>query len=111
MPPAGDGNDTIPYTVSDNQSRLASANIRITSVSPGGLPQSVTVSDGNATLTFAGIPGFYYAVERSLNMMTWTPLQTILAPANGQFQYVDDFSDLTGPPPQAYYRTREVTNP
>ena len=50
---------------------------------------------------FAGIPGFSYTIERSTDLTTWTPLQTVAAPDNGLFSFTDN-DGL----PSAFYRLR-----
>ena len=74
------------------------------------LPSDVlVVASKNATVTFFGIPGADYFVQRDTNMfftnnpgLSNFPSQT--APANGIMQEVDDFSDLGSVPSTAYYR-------
>jgi len=66
------------------------------------------LSSSNATLTFFGIPGTNYDVERATNLtapVTWVDLGTSTAPANGVFQVIDNFTDLgSNAPPQAYWQ-------
>ena len=59
---------------------------------------------GTATVSFAGIPGYTYGVQRSTNLLAWVTLVTTNAPANGLFNYTDNFSDLGFVPASAYYR-------
>src|SRR2546430_10053792 len=75
-----------------------------------GQGTTITVSNGVATVGFAGIPGRSYQVQRSTNLADWATLVTTNAPPNGVFQWVDDFNDLgvppADPPSSAYYRLR-----
>jgi hypothetical protein len=75
-----------------------------------GQGTTITVSNGVATVGFAGIPGRSYEVQRSTNITDWVTLVTTNAPGNGLFQWVDDFNDLgvppADPPSSAYYRLR-----
>jgi uncharacterized delta-60 repeat protein len=56
--------------------------------------------DGSAQLTFQGIPGETYVVERSTNLSEWTPLQTLVADNAGTLE----FSDPSPPSPNGFYR-------
>jgi len=114
--------DNFTYTVSDGEGGVATGTVYIGIV--GGqtgqtnAPVSVD-TNGVVTVTFAGVPGFPYVVQRSTNLETgtgWVPISTNTAPTNGLFQVIDDFSDLNGgvpvppstPPPSAFY---ELTAP
>jgi autotransporter-associated beta strand protein len=106
--PTNDLAETFTYTVSDAQGGSATGLITINVVPGAGGPQSITVSGGVATVSFAGIPGYAYLVQRSTNLADWVTLLTTNAPANGLFMFADDFSDLPGGPPvSAYYRTAQ----
>jgi hypothetical protein len=65
-----------------------------------------SVSGGKAKLKFIGISGYPYAIDRSTNLLDWIQIMSTNAPANGAFQYEDDFSDLGTPPSSAYYRLK-----
>jgi autotransporter-associated beta strand protein len=100
--------DQINYTITDGQGGTNSGiiDITITSGTSVGGSQAVTVSGNSATVTFAGIPGYQYQVQRSTNLLDWVSLVTTNAPANGVFKFTDHFLDLGGvAPPAAYYRT------
>ena len=55
-------------------------------------------------MSFAGIPGYSYAVQRSTNLTDWVTLVTTNTPADGRFDCTDAFGDLGGVPTAAYYR-------
>jgi len=60
---------------------------------------------GNPLMTsFSGTPDRMFFVQRSTNLLSWTTILTTNAPANGLFICTDNFSDLQGPPPNAFYR-------
>jgi hypothetical protein len=60
---------------------------------------------GNPVMTgFSGTPDHIYNVQRSTNLLSWTTILTTNAPASGLFICTDNFSDLPGPPPYAFYR-------
>lgn len=105
--PANNNNDTLQYRVKDSRGGTATANIQINVISTEGDAQTISVSGGAATVNFAGIPGYSYLVQRSTNLADWVTLITTNAPSNGLFSLTDNFSDLGGPPSQAYYRTAQ----
>jgi hypothetical protein len=99
--------DKINYTISDGQSTSSGViNITVSSGTSFGGGQAVALVGNSATVTFAGIPGDHYQVQRSTNLVNWVTLYMTNAPSNVVFQYTDNFSDLGGvAPPEAYYRT------
>jgi len=102
IPPSGTiTSDSIPYTVANAGGCTTAASITLTFVPQGGIAQGITLSGGNPTINFAGIPGFEYDVQRSTDLVTWTTLETIIAPSDGVFSYTDN-----SPPGgnAAYYR-------
>ena len=97
--------DQFNYTIGDGQGGSATGVVNIMVVaSASGQTQSIMVSGGTAVLSFAGVPGSTYNVDRSTNLISWTTIETTNAPGTGLFNYTDDFSDLGGPPSSAYYR-------
>lgn len=112
--PNNDDNDSFTYTVKDVRNyrdgdtvQTAQSSINITVVNAVGSSTGVAVSGGTATASFAGIPGYSYEVQRSTDLENWVTLDTVVAPANGLFEFVDDFSDLGAPPASAFYRLRQ----
>jgi hypothetical protein len=99
--------DKINYTISDGLSTVPGViNITVNTDTSVGGGQAVTITGNSATVTFAGIPGYHYQVQRSTDLVNWVTIYTTYAPSNGVFQYTDNFSDLGGiAPPEAYYRT------
>jgi hypothetical protein len=109
-----DALDQISYVITDGQGGSATGRVSI-AVVPGVSGQAtgtLTVSGGQVTVTFHGIPGANYVVERSTNGTTWRKLVTNTAnPVGtapvGQVGYTDTFSDLLptpGVPSSAMYR-------
>jgi hypothetical protein len=99
-------NDQFTYTVTDGYGGSATGTVSVVFYPfvPG---QSGTVSPvvgGNVNLTYYGVPNNRYSVQRSINMVDWTLIWTTNAPANGVFQFQDNFSDLGAPPSSAFYR-------
>ncbi len=99
-------NDQFSYSVSDGQGGTASGlvNILILTNVTGQATGSIAISNGTVNLSFAGIPGATYNVQRSTNLNDWLTIWTTNAPDNGLFNFVDSFSDLGAPPPAAFYR-------
>lgn len=74
----------------------------------GQTSPGISTSGGSATLSFAGIPGYSYSVQRSANV-TFSPyviVWTTNAPAGGVFECVDP----NPPQPTAFYRL-QYNNP
>jgi fibronectin-binding autotransporter adhesin len=100
-------NDQFTYTVDDGFGGTATATISLNAQNVfSGQPATIAVGDSTATLHFAGIPGFNYTVERSVDLTSWTDITTTNAPAGGLFDVVDNFSDLGSVPSSAYYRLK-----
>jgi autotransporter-associated beta strand protein len=100
-------NDQFSYQASDGYGGSATGQVSIVYFAVPFIGQKATVSVGgsSATVSFAGIPGYNYGVQRSTNMMDWVTIGTTNAPANGLFIFTDNFSDLGGSiPSSAYYR-------
>lgn len=101
--------DAFAYTVQDGWSGTNSGTVLVSIVATNpGQAQSIIVSNGVATVMFAGIPAYPYTAERSTNVFFSGSLRTwsTNAPAGGVFQIDDDFSDLGAFPDQGYYRLR-----
>jgi hypothetical protein len=69
-----------------------------------GQNTSLTVSGGTNALTFHGIPGYVYTIQRSINLLTWANIATNTAAGNGLILATDHFADLGTPPATAFYR-------
>jgi hypothetical protein len=101
--------DAFTYTVQDGWSGTNSGTVLVSIVATN-LPQaqSIIVSNGMATVTFAGNANYPYTAERATDVFFSSGLRTwsTNAPAGGVFDVQDDFSDLGTMPDQAYYRLR-----
>jgi RHS repeat-associated protein len=99
------GLDSFPVTLWDG-TRLVDGTVTVeVTAAPAGLnpknsPSVVTLPGGAVTVTFAGIPGRSYHLQRSTDLMNWTPLGTTVATPSGRVI----FSDPNPPQPQAFYR-------
>ena len=97
-------NESFAYTVKDTRGGSVSGTININVIGAVGAAQAITVAGGTATVEFAGIPGYAYAVQRSTNLVDWATLLITNTPSAGLFNVTDDFNDIGGPPSSAYYR-------
>jgi autotransporter-associated beta strand protein len=101
--PTNNVNDQFTVTVSDGVGGSASANVTVNIVTTTGqMTGNVTLSGGNANLTFYGIPGTTYTVQRSTDLSMWTDITTVTADSNGLVSYVD----VGAPTPNAYYQLK-----
>ena len=107
-----DGRATWDYTGTAAPASINTNTLPVTTTNttPSLPPQNISMSNGTTTVNFTGIAGTQYDVQRSTNLVAWTTLATITAPASGVFSYTDNFSGLGGPPASAYYRALIVTN-
>ena len=106
-----DAPDSFLYKVTDTRGCVGLGTVTVLVLTnETGNPTSITFSNGVAIVTFVGVPGRAYDVQRSTNLMNWGTLVTTNAPGNGVFEWTDDFSDLgvtpAYPPTLAYYRLR-----
>ena len=120
-PPGLNEPDTFTYTVSDGHGGEATGTVTVLITDdPAGpslnqLALNVTRDPDTGeitslTLTFVGIPGRLYALERAATLelpVTWTCLETQTAGPTGLMAFTDS-QPLAG---EAYYRTAERTTP
>jgi autotransporter-associated beta strand protein len=106
--------DQFTYTADDGNGGTATGNVNIV-LNPFLTGQNASISGGVSpiTVSFHGIPGYNYGVQRKTNMMSaWVTILTTNAPANGAFEWADDFSDLgyvvPAAPGSAYYRIQWI---
>jgi hypothetical protein len=110
-------NDQITYTITDATGEPSTGRINVV-VNPfvSGQQNSapLIVSGGRVALTFYGIPGLKYDVQRSTNLTAWATIESNYSvdstgPNAGLINIIDLFSDLGYTPPSVYYRL--VWNP
>jgi uncharacterized delta-60 repeat protein len=105
-PPASfTGADSFDIELTGSQGGILRATIMVTVTgdAAAGLNQTeLKLRDGKVDLTFRGIPGRSYTVQRSTNLLTWTTLATVTATADGRITVTDP----SPPQPSAYYRTQ-----
>lgn len=103
-------NDKFTYTVTDSIGGVSTGSVFIV-INTNVVGQSTSVAfdtNGSVSVSFSGIPTYPYQVQRASNV-TFTGILRLWntnAPATGGFRVTDDFSDIGGRPPQAYYRLR-----
>ena len=97
--------DQFTYTVTDGfggtNSALITVNVSTQPLFGQGSP-AINTTGGSVTMSFAGIPGYSYSVQRSTNV-TFIPFDIVLttnAPGGGVFQFID----VSPPQPSAFYR-------
>jgi hypothetical protein len=64
------------------------------------------VNTNSVTLHLAGRAASTLYLERSTNLPVWLTIATNVMPANGVFDYTDDFHNLSRAPSSAFYRLR-----
>jgi hypothetical protein len=110
--PANSVADGFRYSIADSQNATTNGTATISIIT--NVTSQVSSIDlsvpGQAWLSFSGVPWYFYECQRATNvtftgtLMTW-PVQ---AWADGSIIVWDNFADLTGKPPQAFYRLRWV---
>jgi hypothetical protein len=98
--------DAFTYTLADPWGATATGWALIRRAASIGQMQTVEVVGPSAAVSFAGIPGYVFEVQRSTNLSGWTALATNVVSGNGRFGITDSFADLGGPPARAFYRLR-----
>ena len=103
------GSDSFTYTVSDNRggvSAAATVSVTVSAVNNQQTP-SITFNGGNVVLTFWGVPGTVYTIQRSTDLIAWTDLSpTVTASTSqpyGQINYTDISPPMSG---SGYYRLK-----
>ena len=114
MPTNSQPVETFQYVVqlTDCPSALATNIIALWVTNAAGTAQSISMNNGSASVTFAGVAGCQYVVERSTNLMDWITLDgnsgtvnsTNTAPAAGIWTYADP----NPPYPNAFYRNLQI---
>jgi fibronectin-binding autotransporter adhesin len=95
--------DTFSYAVSDGHGGTGTGTVTVRVIDAVGQAQSIAVTGGQAKVSFAGIPGYTYEVQRAddadftVNVVV---LETTTVPANGSFS----FTDNTATGPTGFYR-------
>jgi hypothetical protein len=108
-PPAGfSGADTVAFTLSDGRGASTAATVTVQvgqAPNAGGVgsnpPALTMLPDGKVGISFQGIPGRSYTVQRSgSGLSDWETLAVVTADAAGRVSFTDD----NPPPGSAFYR-------
>ena len=109
-PPAGfSGSETVPITLTDGRGASTEAfitlNVAEQTVSGQGSlatnpPRIQALPGGPIAISFQGIPGRVYRIERSTNLDDWQSLGSVTASPSGLIE----FTDNDPPSPSGYYR-------
>lgn len=108
--PANTLADSFAYTVTDGNGSKCSGTVAI-SILTNIVSQAVSLDLGNpagAWIGFTGVPWYFYTAQRGTNVLFTGSVQTwaIRAFFDGSIYIWDDFIDLGGRPPEAYYRLK-----
>ena len=98
--------DQFHYIVSDGHGGSATGTVNIAASPTGRFARDTSRNGDSILLHCVGSPGWTYYVERSINLPFWATISTNVAPANGRFDFTDDFHDLNEPASAAFYRLR-----
>jgi fibronectin-binding autotransporter adhesin len=106
--PTGNATRILDYTVADSSAPTpftASSTITVTVTNAVSAVNTISSTGNGVTISFAGIPGYNYVVERSSSAADWTSaviVQTVTAPAEGVWTFNDP-----APPNPSFYRLRQ----
>lgn len=108
--PASTVADGFTYTISDSYGATATAAATIsiiTNVTSRAMALD-RLPDGTSSVSFAGVPWYWYEAQRATNAAFTGTLQAwpVQAWFDGSIYLWDDFTDLTNKPPQGFYRLR-----
>jgi autotransporter-associated beta strand protein len=107
--PLSGTNDSFTYTVSDGRGGTATATVSVSLIPDGANFNRVgieTLGNGDAKLTYRGIPGYNYALDWAhymTNPIPWIPLITNQADGTGLLEFTNTPSGGND-----FYRTRDV---
>jgi len=102
------GTDSFPVTITDARGAAVTGTVTVTvrPDNPGtGQPANaplITTGGGTIGVTYYGIPGRTYEIQRSTDLTNWEPLATLVAAANGAVKFTDE----NPPPGSAFYRLK-----
>lgn len=103
-PAAFVGTDAFQVTLSDGVSSTQGTITMVVAGDPGlnpnNAPQVTVIEGGAVSLTFNGIPGRTYGIQRSTDLSNWTQIATPTAAVNGGVSITDN----APPQPAAFYR-------
>ena len=97
--------DSFSYMIANDNGCLSSGTVTLALATDvvGQVSASIDTSSSNPTISYAGIPGYSYSVQRTPSManpIVWTTIWTTNAPSGGLFA----FTDPNPTHPTAFYR-------
>ena len=106
---AANVNDQLTYAITDGYGGFATNVINLTvnpftTLSTGQNTPLTVISGGSTTVSFYGIIGLNYEIQRSTDLINWVTISTQTVGATGSISFTDTFADLSSPPASAYYR-------
>lgn len=101
--------DSFTYTIADNNGGTSTGTVTISIITSATSQASAPLNMNNPGYTvasFAGVPWYFYQAQRATNIFFTGTIRTwpVQAWADGSIYIWDDFTDLPGKPPEAYYR-------
>jgi hypothetical protein len=106
--PTANVSRTINYTVADSSTPavISSSTITVNVTNAVSAASNISSTGNSVVITFAGIPGYNYVVERSSDMINgpWSPVtgSETTAPSSGIWTFID-----SSPPNPSFYRLRQ----
>ena len=102
-------NDRFSYSVTDTRGCTAVGTVTITVTNSMGPVTITDIGGGTVVLSFYGIPGYQYLMQRSCNdLNSWADLSGVLtAPASGNVGLIQYTNTPGGGCSPAYYRVRQ----
>lgn len=109
---ASNATDTLSFTVQDARTyrpgdtvQTSTSSITLAITNAPAAATSIVHQDSGYLVTFLGMPGYSYDVERTTNLVhpQWVLLYTTNTPANGTWEVADP----APPYPAAFYRARQ----
>lgn len=101
------GSDHFMITIEDSHGASIQGTVTINVGSPAGsgdpatqTPQLAFLSGGDISISFQGVPGRSYQIQRSTSLSGWTTLATMTAGANGAVTFTDEDPQQ----PNGFYR-------
>jgi autotransporter-associated beta strand protein len=96
--------DRFTLTVGDGHGGSSTAVVNIAPSMNAQFVSHPNVNGNSVQVSFSGLAGATYYLERSTNLTVWQTISTNVMPSNGLLDFVDDFHDLNAPPSSAFYR-------
>ena len=93
--------DRFTFTVGDGHGGSSTGVVNIAPSMNAQFVSHPNVNGNSVQVSFSGLAGATYYLERSTNLTVWQTISTNVMPSNGLLDFVDDFHDLNAPPSSA----------